>query len=268
MSLYYAPGGGMGHVTRARRVLQRIGIANAKIVARTSSAPDIIAIPEELDGDPAAHAEWLAPHLDGHLIVDTFPAGIQGELASIRVPRVDYVARLLRWHVYREDVPADAPRFHTTYVVEPLTDEHDEFVRQQSDAVAELDLHESPAIADSRLARYWLIVHSGPAEEVLELARYAAELRDLAGSTREVLVATPCVVELPDGFRRVDAVPATHLYPEAEKIITAAGFNVMLETEAHRDRCVVLPFPRRFDDQFLRAARRAGRVRPLEPVSF
>jgi hypothetical protein len=94
-------------------------------------------------------------------------------------------------------------------------------------------------------------VHSGPAEEVLELIAYTREL-----TTARVLVATPCDVPMPDGFERVDAFPVSHLYADAERIVSAAGFNVMLETEPWRDKHLVLPFPRRFDDQFARAARR------------
>jgi hypothetical protein len=104
--------------------------------------------------------------------------------------------------------------------------------------------------------RYWLIVHSGPLAEVEELVAYTAELRRLHGSDVEVRVATPCHPTLPPGFERIDAFPATPLFGAAERIITAAGFNVMLETERHRERHEVVPFPRRFDDQFLRAARR------------
>lgn len=262
MTVYYAPGGGMGHLARARRVLSSLGLEGATIIATAGAGAGTIPIPAELEGDVAAHAAWLARRLDERLIVDTFPAGIQGELANLRVPRVDYVARLLKWDAYRKAVPAEAPRFHTTWTVEPLTAPHDAFVRRNSMNVVALDLTVAAEPQEKGDERYWLIVHSGPAAEVDELVAYAAELRAIDGEEVEVRVATPCPVDLPAGFRRIDAIPATHLYAGAARIVTAAGFNVMLETEPHRDRCVVMPFPRRYDDQFLRASRRACRQRP------
>ena len=54
----------------------------------------------------------------------------------------------------------------------------------------------------------------------------------------------------------LDLIPASSLFAGAAKIISAAGFNVMLETEPYRGKHHAVPMPRRFDDQFARAARR------------
>jgi hypothetical protein len=105
--------------------------------------------------------------------------------------------------------------------------------------------------AVAALHKFSLIVHSGPEEEVRELVAYAREL-----TTGRVLVATRCDLTLPNGFERIDAYPVTHLFSHATRIISAAGFNVMLETEPYRDKHHVVPFARRFDDQFARAAQR------------
>jgi hypothetical protein len=103
----------------------------------------------------------------------------------------------------------------------------------------------------------WLIVHSGPEDEVRELVAYAEELCRIENEPpRRILVATRCDLELPGGYERIDAYPVDHLYPHAAKIISAAGFNVMLETAPWRDKHHVLPFARKFDDQFFRAAAR------------
>jgi predicted glycosyltransferase len=64
---------------------------------------------------------------------------------------------------------------------------------------------------------------------------------------------------LPDGFEATDEVPVADLYPRAARIISAAGFNVMCETAAWADKHHVVPFWRRFDDQYLRASRRRSR---------
>jgi hypothetical protein len=109
--------------------------------------------------------------------------------------------------------------------------------------------------AEAHRSTYWLIVHSGPEDEVLELIGYAQALRELH-PIDHILVATRCNVPLPAGFTRIDAYPATHLFADAAKIISAAGFNVMLDTEPWRAKHHPMPFARAYDDQFRRAARR------------
>jgi hypothetical protein len=276
MILYYAVGGGLGHLTRARRVLQRLGLArDAAIVTATPDARDeritggipIVEVPPHLDHSPEACRTWvhdLVRHRrPERLIVDVFPGGIQGELCGLDVCPLDYVARLLRWDEYRRAVPGELPRFATTYVVEELTPPHAAFVRKHSEAVVTLKLAEEGGLI-ARHARvggsdedpYWLIVHSGPESEVRELVAYASELRALDATPPRVIVAARCPFNLPDGFEHADTYPASRLFEPAARVISAAGFNVMLEMEPWCAKHVVLPFARRFDDQHLRAARR------------
>jgi hypothetical protein len=252
MIVYYAVGGGLGHVTRARRVLDALRIEDAVIVASVKADGRVTGRYPLLDSIPG-DAE--------RIIVDAFPLGIRGELAGIGVP-LDYVARLLRWDEYRRCVPDPLPRFGTMYVVEEVT--HSVL----SERVVELSLqiddrssnseyrieNEEFLIRNSEFAirnSYWLVVHSGPEEEVRELIAYAEELQRIEGDRSEIVVATQCDIE-----GRVDVIPATPLYAQAKRIVSAAGFNVMLETEPWRDKHHVVPMPRRFDDQFARAARR------------
>ncbi|HEX6098614.1 MAG TPA: hypothetical protein VF432_20020, partial [Thermoanaerobaculia bacterium] len=108
---------------------------------------------------------------------------------------------------------------------------------------------------------YWLIVHSGPEEEVRELVAYAEELLRVTPNPEKILVATRCPLDLPRGFEAIDAYPVLHLFPAAQKIISAAGFNIMSETEPYRDKHHPVPFPRPFDDQFARAAARRSSKR-------
>jgi len=172
---------------------------------------------------------------------------------------MDHVARILRLDEYRRAVTEEMPRFETTWIVEELAEEHEAFVRAQSQNVAALDLilvPSSPVASES----FWLVVHSGPEDEVTELVEYAANLRDLTTDRPErILVASRCSVTLPNGFELTDEYPVTHLYPSAASIISAAGFNVMCETAAWAGKHHVVPFPRRFDDQYFRAARRRTR---------
>ncbi|MEO8362368.1 MAG: hypothetical protein ABI672_20240 [Vicinamibacteria bacterium] len=246
MTLYYAVGGGLGHQARAQRVLRALGLDHAEIMTSAD-------LPADLEGDREAHRRWLEPRTRGrHVIVDAFPAGIQGELSGIEGATFDHVARLLRWKSYREAVPFDPPYFATTYVVEGLDGEHEAMIRANSERVVTLAL--SPPLPSepevSLAAPYSLIVHSGPTPEVEELVAYARELGDHAFH-----VVTRCDVALPEGFHRLTTDRPFDYFERAERLVTAAGFNVMLETEPWRHKRHIVPFPRRYDDQFLRAAR-------------
>jgi predicted glycosyltransferase len=53
----------------------------------------------------------------------------------------------------------------------------------------------------------------------------------------------------------IDVYPAWPLFERAERIVTAAGFNVMRQTEPFRAKHRFVPFPRALDDQYTRASR-------------
>jgi hypothetical protein len=266
MILYYALGSGLGHLTRGRRVLEALGLVEeATFVTASPYADDVrvtggipvIVVPQHLERDRVAHRAWLGDVAcrAERLIVDTFPCGIQGEVVGLDVP-MDLVARLLRWNEYRRVVPDEMPGFDTVWRIEELTPEHEDALRSQARRILPLDLGASP-IPAAEPGNYWVVVHSGPEEEVRELVEYAEELRAVSINPPErVVVASPCPVPLPCGFVSRDVYPAAQLFPGAARIISAAGFNVMLETEPWRAKHVVLPFARKFDDQYRRAARR------------
>jgi hypothetical protein len=269
MILYYAVGGGLGHLTRGRRVLEALGLAeDAALVttsvyasdARVTGSIPVIQIPPHLEHSPNEHRAWLHELIRQHpaerLIADAFPAGIQGELSGLSIP-LDHVARILRLDEYLQSKPDAIPRFGTTWIVEDLTPDHEAFVREHSDRVETLDLPRETFETSASAENFWLIVHSGPEEEVHELIAYTATLRDLSPSPPpRILVASRCTVALPSGFEPANEYPAARLFPSASRIISAAGFNVMHETVPWAAKHDIVPFPRRFDDQYLRASRR------------
>lgn len=267
MIFYYAPGGGLGHLTRGRRVLETLGLTReAAFLTASPYATDVrvtgnisvVAMPTTLEGDVDAHRTWMRDVIAGaaRLIVDTFPAGIQGELGELDVP-MDLVARSLRWDAYQREVPSPLPHFDTVWSLEPLEPEHEITLRAHATSWRSLDLMPATAatIADPSAA-YWLIVHSGPADEVRELVAHARELQRIGESSERVLVATRCPIPLPPRFELIDAYPVTHLLAGATRILSAAGYNIMLETENHHGKHHPIPFARRYDDQYARAGRR------------
>ena len=275
MILYYALGGGLGHLTRGRRVLEALDLTrNAAFVTASPYAADVritggipvIAVPDSLARDREAHRAWLREVVRDadRLIVDAFPCGIQGELHELDMS-MDLVARRLRWSEYRRVNDVPLPRFDTVWCVEALEPEQEQELRMHSARMEPLELCVTETVAHESSESYWLVVHSGPDDEVRELVAYTAELRRLADVEPErVLVATRCAMMLPEGFERIDAVPVVSLFPAAARIITAAGFNVMLETRPWREKHHVLPFARAFDDQYYRARTHLER-RALSP---
>jgi hypothetical protein len=281
--LYYAMGGGLGHLTRARAVLHTLRLTRRATLLTASPYADdprvtgglpVVKAPTELAGDVPAYRTWLARLLERlcptALYLDTFPAGIRGELcdfpALASLP-VHYVARLLRWPEYARLLNAAPARLQTTYVLEPLSPEHAAFVTRHSARCMPLTLCEPPrphmdeAVRASlepfkRTAQpFWLVVHSAPAAEVAELVAYADELRRVEQpEARLILLTRDAPPTLPAFVQRLDCYPAAPLFPLAARVVSACGFNIMREMAAHRHKHRFMPFARRFDDQFARAA--------------
>lgn len=274
MILVYALGGGLGHLVRARAFLHTLGMeGDAAILTASHYASDsrvlggveAIVIPRELERDPAACRAWIAALLDRRrpdvFCVDAFPCGIIGELGGEALPHAGerwHLARLLRWAEYAHHA-SKPPRIDVTWRLEPLHAEHEAWLEGASREIRGLELADPPqrdALPDAPPDGYWLVVHSGPASEVEELASYTEDLRAGERSHGPIVVATlEPPVSLPDGALVINACPATPLFARAARIVSAAGFNVMRQARPFREKHVVMPFPRRFDDQFERARR-------------
>jgi hypothetical protein len=281
MNLYYAAGGGLGHLVRAAAVARTLGFENRYALITASQfarapwvAPQvpILTIPARCEHDLPALRAWLAAVLADaapeRLFVDAFPGGLMGEWSGFVFPpqlELHHVARLLRWAEYRRRVPGPLPRFTRTWLVEPLHADHAQAIALGSARVDRLPLALPPPCQsrapESDGRPLWLVVHSEPLGEVLELVAYARDVAAIEGSQPRLLVVTPCT--LPPGLQceHLADFSAPALYPHAERIFTAAGFNAALETAACRQRHHVLPFARALDDQFERARRiREARV--------
>ncbi|MEO5930635.1 MAG: hypothetical protein ABIR47_11935 [Candidatus Kapaibacterium sp.] len=294
MILYYAIGGGLGHLTRARALLhtlRRGERATIVTASRFAKIPDvagdaeIIMAPPELGEDREGAGIWLNDIITGigpeEIFIDTFPAGILGELRGMKFPsatRLHHVARLLRWDRYLPIISGDAPHYSTTFRAEPLTEPHAAWLAGHSEEMVDLTLNDPPTPHDpEQILRtalpawngerpLWLVIHSEPIAELLELIGYARELAAMEDIDPLLAIVTPLPVEgLPPEIPLLHMVPSSILFPLAARIITGCGFNAMRQTEPHRERHHCIPFPRRYDDQFLRGARRRATSRPSPP---
>lgn len=250
MLLYYAAGGGLGHVTRARAFLHGAGLDGVIVTSEKVPGVETLVVPR---CERHEYREWLRSLGAQRIILDTFPAGLMHEFDDFDLPcTFDYVARYVTWPRYAPMVKP--PRFETTYVLEPLHEEQQRFVVANSARVErDVRLVDPPSGDDIRIEEpYALVIHSGDVDEVEELIDYAQLIARAEGEL-PIVVATRAALHR-DDVTIVDAYPVTSLAQHAQRIITGAGFNCMRQfggDPRHRP----IPFPRRFDDQFLRAAR-------------
>jgi hypothetical protein len=249
--LYYALGGGLGHLARARKVLDALGIEEATLLSASEHARDrrvvgdlpVLHVPPALGRDRRAFRAWLQPRLAvEELSVDSFPGGILGELCGLPLPPARHVARRLRWERYAKRLDGPLPWFEAVHVLEPLSRAHAHELEWYP-RVEPLALPESPAGEPLCDDPHTLVVHSGPDAEI-------AALLERSGPGRTIVVS-PRRPALDVEWRDVYPV-APHL-AGARHVITAAGFNLMHETARMRERHTCVPFPRALDDQFARA---------------
>lgn len=284
MILYYALGGGLGHLMRARRVIERLGLAREILllgVAEQKACPKLPAhvhyqaLPEALARDARGCGEYIRALVVSHapraFYVDSFPGGVLGELRGLDTGaacRRYLIARALRWEAYRPLLGEPAPVFDAAFVVEPLEAGERDYIERHCARVETLDLSlaadetvpDKPAILEEMGDRpLWLVAHSGPDTEVGELIEYAYAMMRVEQSKARLLVVSLAHPRYEGDFVYLGAHPARAFFPHVARIITACGFNTLLETEAYREKHYFMPFPRRYDDQFARAARyRAG----------
>jgi hypothetical protein len=275
--VYYAMGGGLGHLVRARAVLHTLGLESvATILASSPHAGDrrvtgdviVVTPPDGLLFDGPDYRGWIAEQVKSirpdALFADAFPVGLVGELVDLAAWKTlekFYVARLLRWSEYERLLPTSRPRFSRTYALESLHPDHDRFVSEASLEVTPLSLVDPPrpdsALPESiaTMSDYWLLVHSGPPNEVADLIVYAKDIMKRERATCPLVVCTPAAITESADVKVVGYFPAADLFPRARGVVTACGFNVMREARALGARHHCLPLPRRYDDQFTRAAR-------------
>ena len=262
-------GGGLGHLARARRVVEALHGHGSRTAILTASplavGSDIVRVPRRLAGSASAFGAWLKGALrslsPSAVVVDAFPLGILGELADRTVlpdAPLYHVARLLKWNAYREAFAGTPRRYEASFAVEPLTPGHKEFIASNSKVLRSMEFS-FPSFSQKenpfRKKPVWLVVHSGSAAEVRSLIDFAY-IKSLSEKAKpHFVVVVPRAFELPAGVERMEHARAWELFPHADRIVTGCGFNSMLEAGPWRAKHLFLPFERRFDDQRLRARR-------------
>lgn len=280
MIVYYAPGGGYGHVCRGLKVLAALEASEqATVICSPDSVIDesfpsatLLPIPRNSKEDISAFRTWLYSLLDRlhpeRIYIDTFPAGLLGELLccdDIMVYPLYYIARRMQWSMYAAIARQCPFVFTGAYSVEPLEEPHRVYSVSTSKRYAMLELPyvESSETVDSevlpasldRSLPLWGIVHSGAASEVETLLNYAQQTASIEKKeVQRILISPEKPARLSRDVLWKSCFPASKLYPFFNRIFTGCGFNAMHETVPFRKKHRWIPFERRFDNQFWRAA--------------
>jgi hypothetical protein len=264
----YACGDGLGHLTRLRAALHTLAVPGPVTVITTSTGaadPRVRGQWRVVTAPRPVTPSWLAGALTElaptELVVDAFPAGLDGELSAGVVPAgtpVTHLARRLNWDRYGALLSPEPLLLDRTWLVEEVDSRQRAFLDAVSTEVAPLEPVDPPAPPPAPgliEPGSWLVVHSGPASELLDLVDYALQTALLEGSSAPVVLISPHRPDqLPQQVRQLDIYPATPLFPLAGRVVTAAGWNAVRQLAPWRDKHRMVPFPRRYDDQFHRAA--------------
>jgi len=268
MILYYAMGGGLGHLSRSLAILQEMPRSLAEQVrVLASSRHAALALPlfpcpvdvvaGEILTSRRAYFRYLEDYLErfriSSVILDTFPFGIVGEWLHVgsSLPRA-LIARSLKWEAYQERIQHhDGPFPQQALVLETLSEPYFHRLKQDSRLEhldAPIALRESASQTDRSGKQGLLIVHSGEKDERTILEQIAR--RHMREKNEQS--APPDYI-----FPEQGVYPAERIMARYQTIVAAAGYNmVAIASQAPPNQHYILhPFPRRFDDQFLRLQR-------------
>ncbi|MHB9110350.1 MAG: hypothetical protein ACYDCO_25120 [Armatimonadota bacterium] len=266
--LYYAPGGGLGHATRAAAILRRaLRLGNPSLLAFVTTPH---ALPLDHEGIPYHRPADLSPEgLRAEaealirecrlrvLAVDTFPFGITGELAEL-LPALDcrkvLVARRLQaqwaawgppaWGGFDRVLLAEAweEAAHARLCSPILLRDADElWPRERAKAALGVGADEPVVLGVSSDAADWTQVFFNLLRKIWARLRPQARLR----------LASP---HLPAGDPlRVAHYPLLELMHGVDLVVGPCGYNLFHEAQACGVPAVFLPQPRRYDNQHARA---------------
>jgi UDP:flavonoid glycosyltransferase YjiC (YdhE family) len=256
--LYYALGGGHGHVLRGLAVLSRLGHGTLLGPARLASWAAALGVTYVSPSAAELHA-WPAP---GLLVVDVFPRGVVGELTPLlqRTAVAWLIARRVREHYYLhppvraalercyervawcEAPPPGLAALGTNSIrLPPILLAAPGLERAQARRHLDVAL-EAPLI---------LGLGSGEAERQHRLCRLLGNIAARHGAALR-FVST----ELASAGPVVSIFPAAAWLPAADVVVTAAGYHAAYETARAGVPTVFVPQARAYDDQRWRAGER------------
>ena len=164
--------------------------------------------------------------------------------------------------------------YETVFLLENLTSKNITYIQKNAKNTENLTLH-YPKIVKNKLntdffgnlpenlsEKYWLIVHSEPLKEVEMLLDFAMQIAQKERLKPFFLVI--CTLDISEKMKNfndknnknvlwTNYYPASDLFEKAEKIFSAAGFNIMQQILPYHRKHYLVPFQRKLDLQEVRA---------------
>ncbi|KXX68908.1 hypothetical protein [Flammeovirga sp. SJP92] len=272
MKLFYVLGGGLGHLTRVKRLLRTLRIEKDFMIFSTSWATKVFPADQCIIINPKTYQNkkdlfhFLLTQIKQYsvtdLFIDTFPLGLFKELELEVIPsqcQLHYIARYLKWGVYMNQPVVKERRFDHTYIIDFMHQDQFHFIKKHSKKISHFKLESREKVkSNKKEEEFFLINHSGPKEEIQSLINLLQDHPLYTTCQLPILINTPTHFTLPfsERVKVIHQYPAHLLFAQAKLIVTGCGYNSMLETLPYQEKHIFMPFQRKFDDQFERANRR------------
>ncbi|WP_346882178.1 hypothetical protein [uncultured Algibacter sp.] len=270
MHIFYVQGGGLGHLTRVDKLITTLNIKKGTVIIITPSVftnyfNDYQFVKLSWSEDLSDWIEQIENVIKSNptttFYIDTFPSGIKGELISIYSTfpylKYIYIARVLKWETYLKAMPnQNNIVFSQTIVLEPLYDNHLDWIKTHSKTYLNLTLKSNSITPIPFIdTPYVMVVHSGGKADVLRVCNQAIDDYK-ADSNIHIIVFTQVDIQLKKEtlFINKNVFPVTQYYEDAIKIYTAAGFNSVQELRFFKDKHIIIPLKKLYDDQFFRVS--------------
>jgi len=272
---FYALGGGFGHLSRVATFIQHQKIeplfkviTNNPNANRFFSENEIIYLKKgEIESKEILKNtiyKTLKTHLFNAFYIDVFPTGILGELSApiFYNTKTYLLARRLKWESYLPYLNEASPYFEKIFVFEPLEEPHQSFLKKQAREIISVKL-EYPSSTNEQIRRkierlnrpIWLVVHTSDQKELELLWQHAQDIALVEQIAPQWVILSDQKLSLPNTVWILENENPQEWVPYANKIFSAAGFNTVQQLMPFASKSVLLPFQRRFDDQFWRARR-------------
>lgn len=269
---FYVLGGGFGHLTRVSIFIktQKIKppfkiITNNPNAGRFFKEDEIIYLKKrEIESKEILRnsiTTILNKNQFNEFYIDVFPTGILGELpASIFLnTNVNLLTRRLKWETYLPYLNNEPIHFKKVIAFEPLEEEQQQYITTYSEEFIQAKLtypiHPTPEV-EKKITELekplWLVVHSSNTEELELLWQHARDIALVHQIEPQWVVLSDQTLSLPESVWQLPNENPASWFPYADKIFSAAGFNTIQQLIPFAEKCELLPFQRRFDDQFWR----------------
>jgi hypothetical protein len=274
--LIYAPGGGLGHFTRSFALATALRSSNVTLLV--SSMPDsfihhygthIHQIPLAAQNDKPEFRKWFTHVLftckSDVIIIDTFPAGVIGELNEVDLSTLYTVliGRNLKVDAYKRNTDQIRNRINQIYLVERVFDHYLQYLKNLCSDISGLTIDDpferwdkDPVFIrtiNQCSGEKWLLVHSGTQDECETLYDYAQKIASihsvnpfffLCGNfSRSAVNPSKTIFQM---------YPVCQYYSLFDRVITGAGFNSVRQVKKHARVYNFYPFERLYDDQYAR----------------